>query len=120
MVAVDAHGRPVGAVPPLRCETPDEARREREAQVRRANRLAERDQLRDERAHEDLGVGGSRRRTPAAASRCYRPTGWRALKPRDERRFGRQRGPLRPLGSPAALVSRRSPAITAYAWPEFV
>jgi acyl-CoA hydrolase len=58
MVAVDAHGRPVGAVPPLRCETPDEARREREAQVRRANRLAERDQLRDERAHEHLGVGG--------------------------------------------------------------
>jgi acyl-CoA hydrolase len=58
MVAVDEHGRPVGAVPPLRCETPEEARREREAQVRRANRLAERDQLRDERAHEDLGGGG--------------------------------------------------------------
>jgi acyl-CoA hydrolase len=58
MVAVDEHGRPVGTVPPLRCETPEEARREREAQVRRANRLAERDQLRDERAHEDLGGGG--------------------------------------------------------------
>jgi hypothetical protein len=50
----------------------------------------------------------------------YRPSGWRALKPREERTFGRQRGPWRPLGSPAALVSRRSPAITTYAWPRFV
>jgi len=37
-------------VPPLRTETADEQRREREAQVRRANRLAERDQLREERS----------------------------------------------------------------------
>jgi acyl-CoA hydrolase len=58
MVAVDEHGRPVDAVPPLRCETADESRREREAQLRRENRLAERDQLRDERANEDLGGGG--------------------------------------------------------------
>jgi acyl-CoA hydrolase len=50
MVAVDEHGRPVGEAPPLRTETADEQRREREAQVRRANRLAERDQLRDERS----------------------------------------------------------------------
>ena len=50
MVAVDEHGRPVGEVPPLRTETADEQRREREAQVRRANRLAERDQLREERS----------------------------------------------------------------------
>src|SRR3954451_14801005 len=53
MVAVDAHGRAVGAVPPVLSETADEARRAREAQVRRANRLAERDQLRDERAVEE-------------------------------------------------------------------
>jgi acyl-CoA hydrolase len=53
MVAVDEHGRPVGEVPPLRTGTADEQRREREAQVRRANRLAERDQLRQERSRED-------------------------------------------------------------------
>ena len=53
MVAVDEHGRPVSEVPPLRAETADEQRREREAQVRRANRLAERDQLRQERSLED-------------------------------------------------------------------
>jgi acyl-CoA hydrolase len=44
MVAVDEDGRPASA-PPLRCESEDELRRERAAQVRRANRLAEREQL---------------------------------------------------------------------------
>lgn len=44
MVALDEDGRPA-PVPPLRCETPDELRREQEAQLRRANRLAERNQL---------------------------------------------------------------------------
>lgn len=44
MVAVDDDGRPV-QVPPLACETEDERRREREAQLRRANRLAEREQI---------------------------------------------------------------------------
>jgi len=58
MVAVDEHGRPVAGIPPLRCENAEELRREREAQVRRANRLAERDQLRDERSREELGVEG--------------------------------------------------------------
>jgi acyl-CoA hydrolase len=53
MVAVDEQGRPIAGVPPLRAETAEEERREREAQVRRANRLAERDQLREERARED-------------------------------------------------------------------
>src|SRR5215212_9740184 len=53
MVAVDEHGHPVAAVPGLRCEHPYELRREREAQVRRANRLAERDQLLEHRRGED-------------------------------------------------------------------
>jgi len=44
MVAVDEHGKPAG-VPPLRAESEDEQRREREAQTRRRNRLAERDEL---------------------------------------------------------------------------
>ena len=57
MVAVNADGRPVGGISPLRCQTPDEQRRAREAQVRRANRLAERDQLREERAAEEGGAG---------------------------------------------------------------
>ena len=44
MVALDADGRPT-PVPPLATESPEEARREREAQTRRDNRLAEREQL---------------------------------------------------------------------------
>ena len=44
MVAIDAEGRPV-EVPPIAPESDDERRREREAQVRRTNRLTERDQL---------------------------------------------------------------------------
>jgi acyl-CoA hydrolase len=44
MVALDDDGRPV-QVPPLRCEDDTERRREREAQLRRANRLAERDEI---------------------------------------------------------------------------
>ena len=49
MVALDEDGAPA-RVPPLVCETPDEHRREREAQLRRANRLAEREQIVDARA----------------------------------------------------------------------
>ena len=49
MVAVDDDGRPV-AVPPLEVSSPEEERREREAQVRRANSLAEREQIRAARA----------------------------------------------------------------------
>ncbi len=44
MVALDDDGRPSG-VPALECETPDERRREREAQLRRANRLDERAEI---------------------------------------------------------------------------
>jgi acyl-CoA hydrolase len=44
MVAVDADGRPI-AVPALQAATPDEARRASGAQLRRSNRLAEREQI---------------------------------------------------------------------------
>jgi acyl-CoA hydrolase len=55
IVALDDDGHP-SEVPPMVCETPEELRREREAQVRRANRLAEREEmLRErEREHDDL------------------------------------------------------------------
>jgi acyl-CoA hydrolase len=51
MVALDENGRPTD-VPPLLAETPEEQRREREAQTRRRNRLAERDELQQARAAE--------------------------------------------------------------------
>jgi len=44
MVALDDDGRPTG-VPPLGVGSADEQRREREAQTRRRNRLAEREEL---------------------------------------------------------------------------
>jgi len=44
MVAVDEQGNPV-AVPPLLTSTAEERRRESEAQLRRSNRLAEREQI---------------------------------------------------------------------------
>jgi acyl-CoA hydrolase len=44
MVAVDDEGRP-REVPPLVVESADEERRERAAQTRRRNRLAERDEI---------------------------------------------------------------------------
>ena len=44
MVAVDEDGRPV-EVPPLEAESPEERRRSEEAQLRRRNRLAERDEI---------------------------------------------------------------------------
>ena len=44
MVALDDDGRP-SEVPALECETDGERRREREAQLRRGNRLAEREQI---------------------------------------------------------------------------
>jgi acyl-CoA hydrolase len=44
MVALDEHGQPT-AVPPVAPETPEEERREREAQLRRNNRLAERERI---------------------------------------------------------------------------
>ena len=49
MVAIDDDGRPT-PVPPLSPETPDEERRTREAQLRRDNRLAERERIEAERA----------------------------------------------------------------------
>jgi acyl-CoA hydrolase len=44
MVALDDEGRPT-AVPPLVAEAPEERRREQEAQLRRENRLAEREAI---------------------------------------------------------------------------
>jgi acyl-CoA hydrolase len=52
MVALDDDGRPT-EIPGLVTNSPDEARREREAQTRRRNRLAERDEIR--RAREGEG-----------------------------------------------------------------
>jgi acyl-CoA hydrolase len=51
MVALDEDGRPV-EVAPLRPDGPEEERRERDAQVRRRNRLAERDEIRRARETE--------------------------------------------------------------------
>jgi acyl-CoA hydrolase len=51
MVALDEQGRPT-AVPPLLVDRPQQARRQREAQTRRDNRLAEREHLRRTRAAE--------------------------------------------------------------------
>jgi acyl-CoA hydrolase len=52
MVAVDDDGRPTG-VPALEAATPDEVRRESEAQLRRSNRLTEREQIVSQRGRED-------------------------------------------------------------------
>ena len=49
MVALDEEGKPQ-QVPPVEPETPDEQRRAREAQLRRDNRLAERERIEAERA----------------------------------------------------------------------
>jgi len=49
MVALDEDGRPT-PVPPIAPETPDEERRAREAQLRRDNRLAERERIEAARA----------------------------------------------------------------------
>ena len=49
MVALDDDGRPA-EVPPLEAVSEDEQRREREAQTRRRNRLAERDELQRDRS----------------------------------------------------------------------
>lgn len=46
IVAVDGHGRPV-PIPELEVHDEEGKRREREAQIRRANRLAERDRIRE-------------------------------------------------------------------------
>ena len=50
-VAVDESGQPL-AVPALRATSADERRRDAEAQLRRTNRLAEREQIREQRRAE--------------------------------------------------------------------
>jgi acyl-CoA hydrolase len=61
MVAVDENGRPT-PIPSLITEDPEEVRREREAQTRRHNRLAERKHLQEaaeiERAHAEMSEQG--------------------------------------------------------------
>ena len=52
MVAVDDEGRPA-SVPALRADSPEERRRELEAQLRRSNRLAEREEILERRRRED-------------------------------------------------------------------
>ena len=52
MVAVDEGGSPI-RVPPLATESETERRREREAELRRANRLAEREQILAARGDKD-------------------------------------------------------------------
>ena len=52
MVAVDDDGSPA-SVPALRVDSPDERRREADAQLRRSNRLAEREQIVQRRQGED-------------------------------------------------------------------
>jgi acyl-CoA hydrolase len=52
MVAIDQEGMPA-PVPPVVAETPTEQRRMREAELRRANRLAERKQILAHRAQAD-------------------------------------------------------------------
>jgi acyl-CoA hydrolase len=52
MVALDEAGRPA-PIPPLEAETPVEQRRMREAELRRANRLAEREEIIARRALEE-------------------------------------------------------------------
>jgi acyl-CoA hydrolase len=54
MVALDETGRPA-PVPPLRATTPDEQQRMREAELRRANRLAEREEMVARRGQESDG-----------------------------------------------------------------
>jgi acyl-CoA hydrolase len=51
MVALDDEGRPT-EVPPVEPETADELRRAREAQLRRDNRLAERERIEADRARD--------------------------------------------------------------------
>jgi acyl-CoA hydrolase len=51
MVALDDDGRP-SQIPPLAPESPDERRREQEAQLRRENRLAERQAILSARGEE--------------------------------------------------------------------
>ena len=53
MVAIDDDGTPA-KVPPLTCQTDAQRRREREAQLRRKNRLAEREQIVRERSAEPV------------------------------------------------------------------
>jgi acyl-CoA hydrolase len=48
MVGIDEDGRPI-EIPPLKPETADELRRAREAQLRRDNRLAERERIQADR-----------------------------------------------------------------------
>jgi hypothetical protein len=55
MVVLDEYGEPTEA-PPLVAESPDEQRRQREAELRRRNRLAEREQIRTGRSAS--GPGG--------------------------------------------------------------
>jgi acyl-CoA hydrolase len=58
LVALDDHGQPA-AVPPVLARTADELRRQREAELRRANRLAERAEIVAHRKREEASSSAS-------------------------------------------------------------
>jgi acyl-CoA hydrolase len=100
MVAVDDDGHPT-VVPPLLAESPDEERRMREAELRRRNRLTEREQIR-------AAVRRPHSRSTSAGRACRRPA----------RSSGRSRAvpsriPRRCASSRASPCSRRAPAPSA-------
>ena len=109
MVALDER-RPADAGPPLVADAPAEQRRMREAELRRANRLAEREEILAHRARRPAERDGAADGPDPVARLRSRPGGG-AWKPCVPLSSGRQRGPVpgAGCGSPSAEVSKRMP-----------